>query len=167
LRDVAAEVVAVDIDRESIAHAARHGWSIQHADCQTMDLGRTFDVAVMMEVIEHVEAPARAIATALKHLAPGGRLYITTPNPTFFGDIVRTLRGRPMSVYWDHQTLFAPEHVQAICDRHGFALAEVRLFTQRDQHSRLNRLKSAINAGLGRINPRLNTSWLGVIHLEK
>jgi 2-polyprenyl-3-methyl-5-hydroxy-6-metoxy-1,4-benzoquinol methylase len=167
LKRAAAEVFAIDIDRTGIAHATRHGWPIQYADCQIADLARTFDAAIMVEVIEHVESPVRAIANTLKHLAPGGKLYLTTPNPTFLGDIVRTLRGRPMSVYWDHQALFAPEHVQAMCDRHGFVLSEVRLFSQRDHRSPGNRLKSKIIARLGRWNARLNTSWLGVIEAKQ
>jgi 2-polyprenyl-3-methyl-5-hydroxy-6-metoxy-1,4-benzoquinol methylase len=167
IKHAATDVLAIDIDQQGISHAARHGWAIHHADCQIADLGRTFDVAVMVEVIEHVESPARAIANTLKHLVPGGRLYLTTPNPTFFGDIIRAFRGRSMSVYWDHQALFAPEHVQALCDRHGFVLSEVRMFCQRDQRSCINRFKSSLIERIGRINPRLNTSWLGVIQAKQ
>jgi len=167
LKSVAADIFALDIDQDGIAYAARHGWTIHHGDCQTAQLGRSFDMAVMMEVIEHVESPAAAISNIFKHLAPGGQLYLTSPNPTFLGDIFRTLRGRPMSIYWDHVALFAPEHIQALCDRHGFELSEVKLFCPRDQRTPINRVKSAVMAGLARLNPRLSTSWLGVIRMKQ
>ncbi len=163
LTEIAAEVVGVDLDSKGIAHAARHGWTITLADCETMALNRMFDLALMIDVIEHVEAPARCIANVLRHLGPNGRLYISTPNPAFIGDIARAVCGRQASIYWDHQALFAPEHLQAICDRHGFALTEVHLFSHRDQRTTATRWKSEIIAKLGRLNPRLNSSWLGVV----
>lgn len=163
LKRVATDLVGVDIDRAGIAYAATHGWKIECANCETMNLGRRFDLAVMVEVIEHVETPSRAIANTLEHLVPGGRLYITTPNPGYLGDVLRTLRGRAMSVQWDHQAMFAPEHLQSMCDRHGFALTEVKLFTHYDWRNPRYRFKSGLAARIGRINPRLNTSWLGVI----
>ncbi len=163
LVEVAQEAIALDIDAAGIAHAARHGWTINTENCETMDLGRRFDVALMIDVIEHVEAPSKAIGNVLAHLEPAGELIITTPNPGYIGDVVRTLRGRDPSIYWDHQALFGPEHLQAICDRHGWDLAEVAFFSHRDQRNSRNRRMSDLVNLIGRWNPRLSGSWLGVV----
>ena len=40
-----------------------------------------FDVVSCLEVLEHVERPRDAVAALVRHLAPGGLLVVTTPNP--------------------------------------------------------------------------------------
>lgn len=42
---------------------------------------RTFEVAVMLAVLEHVEDPDRLMAAVLDRLEPGGLLVATTPSP--------------------------------------------------------------------------------------
>jgi SAM-dependent methyltransferase len=166
IKKIAADLVGIDIDAAAIAHAARHGWPIAHGDCETIRLGRTFDAALMLDVIEHLEAPGRAIANVLEHLNPGGLLYIATPNPTHTGDIVRAFRGRAPSVYWDHQIALWPEHLQSICDRHGFVLRDIAMIGWPDQRSATLRFKSAVLRMIGGLNPRLSPSWLGVVTRE-
>jgi len=114
LKAVAADIVGIDIDREGIEHAARHGVELVEANAETADFGRRFDLVVMAEVLEHVERPPLALINLVRQLKPGGELWVTTPNPTSLGTVVRTLRRRPVSVYWDHVTAFFPENIQAI-----------------------------------------------------
>ena len=40
-----------------------------------------FDVVTCLEVLEHIERPQEAIGAMARHLAPGGLLVATTPNP--------------------------------------------------------------------------------------
>ncbi len=44
------------------------------------DLGRTFDLVIASEVIEHVQDPLGLLTAVRRHLAPGGRLILTTPD---------------------------------------------------------------------------------------
>jgi 2-polyprenyl-3-methyl-5-hydroxy-6-metoxy-1,4-benzoquinol methylase len=128
-----------------------------------MDLNLTFDAAIMSDVIEHLSAPGEAVETVMSHLAPGGRLYITTPNPTGFGIVARTLlRGRP-NVYYDHVTCFLPEHLQALCDRYNFRLADLFYFTQLDRRSLTNSLYSGVTRVAGELMPRVSASLMAVI----
>lgn len=163
---VASDIYGTDIDRDNIAHAARHGWKIAEADCEFMKLNRRFDAALMMDVIEHLEAPGRAIVNVMAHVKPGGALYIATPSPTGAGDIVRVFRGKAPSVYWDHQCVMWPEHLQAICDRHGFVLRDVAMIALHDERSRILLLKSAALRIIGSINPRLGPRWIGVVQAK-
>src|SRR5215210_9225113 len=50
----------------------------------TIDLGQRFDVVTMGEIIEHVENPGLMMRNMRRHLKPGGKLIVTTPN-AFFG----------------------------------------------------------------------------------
>jgi len=161
-----AKIAAVAFDRDNIAQAARHGWKIAETDCESMKLNRRFDAALMMDVIEHLEAPGRAIVNVMAHVKPGGALYIATPSPTGPGDIVRAFRGEAPSVFWDHQCVMWPEHLQAICDRHGFVLRDVAMIAPHDERSRILLLKSAALRIIGSINPRLGQRWIGVVQAK-
>lgn len=45
--------------------------------------GRTFDLVLLCEVLEHLSDPARTLASVAAHVRPGGLLYVTVPNRDF------------------------------------------------------------------------------------
>jgi SAM-dependent methyltransferase len=163
LGQVCAELVGVDIDTSAIDYAAAHGVEILHANCEVMDLNRKFDIIVLSDVIEHLNAPVNGICNLVRHLAPLGRILVTTPNMTGLNVLARVLRGRGPNVYWDHVTCYLPEHIQAMCDRHGFRLKEVLFFNLVDRQSMCNQLKSYLAIAASRVNPRWATSFLAVV----
>lgn len=163
LAGAARELVGIDIDADAIAHAARHGVEIVAADCEEMALGRRFEVIVMSDVIEHLDRPGQALQVLMRHLAPGGRLIVTTPNPTYAGTLARALLNRRLNVYHDHVAAFLPEHLAAACNRHGWRLAELGFFGNLDRRSPGLRLKSALMVALGRLAPRLSGWFVAVI----
>ena len=55
--------------------AAVHGGELDAA----FDLGRAFDVIVCSEVLEHIDDHAAALHAIVRHLRPGGRLYLSVP----------------------------------------------------------------------------------------
>ncbi|WP_408939012.1 methyltransferase domain-containing protein [Haematospirillum jordaniae] len=118
---------------------------------------------VLLDVIEHVNAPVNAVENLMRHLAPQGVLCVTTPNATSglaFGQI---LTGRSLNVYWDHVMAYCPEHIQAICDRCGFQLADIVFFDHIDRRTKSNIIKSYLINALSAFYPRLASSFLAVI----
>lgn len=163
LVDAAQEAIGIDVDSEGIAHAAKHGFELKHADCQALDWPQRFDLIVMSDVIEHLDRPAEAVCALTRHLAPDGELWITTPNASYLGNTVAALRGRAPGIYWDHVACYLPEHIQALCDRHGLKLAEIAFFSFVDQRNAGLRLKSGLVRALAAMAPRLHNSFLAVI----
>ena len=163
LGQVARELTGIDIDARAIAHAGRHGVALIEADCETMELGARFEVIVMADVIEHLARPGQALEVLVRHLAPGGALLVTTPNPTYLGSFLRALLNRDLKVYHEHVAGFLPEHLVALCRRRGWRLAEVAFFTLPDRRSPGRRLKSALGAVVARLFPRLGGWFVAVI----
>jgi hypothetical protein len=77
------------------APAERHGWTWQGFDVAPAARGaRYWDIeqpaprdaeqpglALMLEVVEHLKNPWLSLGNVARHLAPGGYLILTTPNP--------------------------------------------------------------------------------------
>ncbi len=163
LSTVANEVVGIDIDEDSIRYAKQNGVEILCYNCESMDLGRRFDVIVMSEVIEHLDAPGKAVSTLMNHLERKGKLLITTPNPTSIGILLKTLlKGNP-GVYYDHVTCFFPENLQAMCNRFGYKLGQVLFFDHIDRRTRMLQFKSKLFQTFGLFVPKISQSFLGII----
>ncbi|WP_301102376.1 methyltransferase domain-containing protein [Propionivibrio sp.] len=164
---VASDLVGVDIDKEGIAHATKHGVNIADENCETMDLKRQFETIILSDVIEHLDAPVTATNNLMRHLAPDGCLLITTPNPTAFNTMLRAFTGRLINVYYDHVTCFMPEHIQGICDRNGYCADGYLFFDHIDKGNPLTHCKSIIASIISRVNPRLATSFMAIVKHAK
>jgi SAM-dependent methyltransferase len=93
LADGAAEVVGVDIDASSIAHArerygARANVRYEKGDATELDFpaGR-FDLVVCFETLEHVEAQARMTAGFARVLADDGLLLVSSPDRHAYSEV--------------------------------------------------------------------------------
>jgi 2-polyprenyl-3-methyl-5-hydroxy-6-metoxy-1,4-benzoquinol methylase len=75
------QVVGIDYDEKIVRDLAAMGYQrIHHADAQSFKLAERFDTIVAGEVIEHLPNPGVFLERARHHLAPGGRLIVTTPS---------------------------------------------------------------------------------------
>jgi SAM-dependent methyltransferase len=72
------EVVDLDPDAAQQARASGHEYACQRIEEFTSQ--RRFDLVLMMNLIEHVEAPRRVLANVAQLLAPGGTVLLKTPN---------------------------------------------------------------------------------------
>jgi 2-polyprenyl-3-methyl-5-hydroxy-6-metoxy-1,4-benzoquinol methylase len=96
------------------------------------DEGRMYDVICLWHSIEHMEAPWDVLATAARHLRPGGVLIVAAPNPDCW-------QAKILGARWAHYDL--PRHLfeipagwlRAFSNRHQ--LQEI-FFTTNDPASR-------------------------------
>ncbi|MET0230156.1 MAG: class I SAM-dependent methyltransferase [Rhodanobacteraceae bacterium] len=93
LSDVAAEVVGVDVDDVSIAHArerygARANLHYEKADATALDFADArFDVVVCFETLEHVEKQAEMLAGFARVLSEDGILVISSPDKHQYSEV--------------------------------------------------------------------------------
>ena len=154
-------VIATDIDDNAIKHAKMNGYKIIKENCETMNLNQKFDIIVMSDVIEHLNAPVNAIKNLIEnHLIDNGTLIITTPNGSAVHAFIRSISRRNLNIYYDHMAVYYPEHFQAICDRLGYSLVKTYLFNFPDTRSAIIRLKGFLFNLASIISPRLSSAMM-------
>lgn len=85
-----ADVTGIDLGREALAAAEAHGRAAGHAvtyrriDAETLAQASSnaFDIAVCMELLEHVPDPASLVKACSQLVKPGGHIFFATLNRT-------------------------------------------------------------------------------------
>lgn len=127
-----ARIVGIDRSPKSLLAAAEHvAGSFLVGDLRAVPL-RTgvADVAILADVLEHVEEPRRAVAEAARVLKPGGMLYVNTIN--------RTRRARWLAVHLaeglglvprgthDPALFVTPAELRHYGEQHGLQLLRIQ-----------------------------------------
>ncbi len=85
--------------------------------------GTVFDTILLGELIEHVERPYDLLRIVREHLAPGGRLILSTPNPLGIPPVVMEyLLMRRFFYAADHAYYFPPRWVWRLLERSGYSI---------------------------------------------
>jgi 2-polyprenyl-3-methyl-5-hydroxy-6-metoxy-1,4-benzoquinol methylase len=88
---------------------------------------RKFATVICGELIEHLENPYALLRDLSRHIEPGGRLILTTPNPLSFPVVLFELfRSRRYFYTADHRYYFAPRWVERILDVTGYDLLAIK-----------------------------------------
>jgi SAM-dependent methyltransferase len=113
-------VAGIEIAAEAAAHARANGLNVLTGVATPDMMARlgTFDVIVMLDVIEHVPDPHETIALCAQHLAPGGIMVLTTGD---FGSPVARLTGASWRLMTPPQHLwfFTRESMARLAGRAG------------------------------------------------
>lgn len=78
------DYLGIELDATSAAMAAGRlaevgRGEVRDGDLSAVEAGRTFDLVLAFEVIEHIEDDAAAVAEWVDRLRPGGSLIVSTP----------------------------------------------------------------------------------------
>jgi SAM-dependent methyltransferase len=125
IRDRAAHVLGIDIVSEGIDLLKSKGYNVRLADATSNDdIGERFERVVIGDVIEHVNDPVRLLQFAARHLAPGGLIIVTTPNPYWIKHILSTLVRGTLVTNADHISWISPAAALELGRRAGLCLHE-------------------------------------------
>lgn len=112
-------VLGIDIAEEAVAELQDAGYNVEVGDVQDLDLGGDrFEVIVMGDVIEHLTNFEGLFRSLDRHLAPGGRVVLTTPNVGSIIWNVRRMIGKEFNR--DHTCWFEEQVIQQLLGRFGF-----------------------------------------------
>lgn len=118
-------ILGIDILEDEIAILKGRGFNVRTADASSdTDLGERFERVFMGEIIEHVDRPVALLQFAANHLAPGGRILATTPNPLYFREIFANLRQGLTVPNAEHVSWVTPAMALELGRRANLDLAE-------------------------------------------
>lgn len=121
-----ARVFGIDVNATAIERARRRlPQATLHVGTVTDDPfpGVTFDVVIMVDVIEHVRDPDTDIGTVRCWMRQGSHLLVSTPNVT---SPLRRVMGRFWPQYRDeHLTYFSPRGITRLCERHHLRIEKI------------------------------------------
>mgnify|MGYP000884390665 CR=1 FL=1 len=120
-----ASVTGLDLSEPGAAYLRERGYQVQHGDAQNFDLGRQFDAIVAGDLIEHLEDFSGFLESCKRHLRPGGVLLISTPNPWYWRNVVKSVLYREVPNNIEHTCWLCPRTLRQLVARHGMDLREV------------------------------------------
>ncbi len=117
-------VAGLELSRSHVERARARGLDVRHGILEDgLFDAEPFHAVVAIEVLEHVPDPASFLAQCTRRLAPGGALFLTTPN---FGSLTRRVVGAEWSVLGaEHVTLASPEGLRTALERAGHEVVEL------------------------------------------
>lgn len=118
-------VVGVDILDSDVQTLQDQGYEMVAANVEAMDIDVTANTVVAGELIEHVDRPGDMLERAKEHLAPGGRLVLSTPNPWAVVHLRRWLQRDP-HINEEHVAWYGPVVLSQLLERHGFTVQTMR-----------------------------------------
>jgi 2-polyprenyl-3-methyl-5-hydroxy-6-metoxy-1,4-benzoquinol methylase len=87
---------------------------------------QTFDVATLIDVIEHLSDPSSSLLEVRRVLKPGGVAYIVTPDIESLS--ARLLRGKWWGLRPAHIYYFSRSTLQRMLEKHGFEILDSRSY---------------------------------------
>jgi 2-polyprenyl-3-methyl-5-hydroxy-6-metoxy-1,4-benzoquinol methylase len=130
IEDVADEVVGIDINESGIEELQQNGYDVHLQNAEEFDIGRTFDVVVAAEVIEHLTNPAGLLDNVESHLNEDGYLLLTTPN--LHSLFVLGAYFSPFYSEEEHSLGLTPTILTNLLERCGWIVDEIELLTHED-----------------------------------
>ena len=116
----------IDIDRRAAEMAEKSGLKVHTGSVEELDLPENaFDLAFMIQTIEHVEKPEKVLSAVRKILKPNGKLVVVTDNTDSFD--FKFFKGS----YWGgyhfprHWNLFNQKSLAKLAGKTGFEVEKL------------------------------------------
>ncbi len=119
------DLVGIDINAATVEKLQAEGFDARLVDARDFDLGRTFDAVFAGELIEHLDDVRSFLANVRRHLRPGGRLVLTTPNAFYVGNFVYRFGGHGQ-VHPEHTCWYCEDTLRRVLQVNGFSQVDIR-----------------------------------------
>lgn len=127
--EVSGELTGLEINREQVEALTEKGFNIIEGGAESFQLGKTYEVVLAGELIEHLSNPGLFLDRAREHLVERGILLLTTPNRYSIDALKYILRHRKVPSYnkeiRKHVCYFDSDGINSLLKRHGFETASI------------------------------------------
>jgi len=128
-------VTGVELNPQVAREAASRLAEVIVGDVETLELSRTFDAVIALELFEHLRDPFAFLQKVRRWLRPGGVMILSTPNVGHWSVVRDLLEGRwdylPMGLLcFTHLRFFTRKSLRDLLELGGFA--HVQLVPQRN-----------------------------------
>jgi SAM-dependent methyltransferase len=150
-----AAVQAIDVDPACLDALSRmttrnrlNNLQIKQGSLEHLDLGRSFDCVLLIDVLEHIEQDIEAVERIAAHLQPGGRLIVHVPQR----EQLHYLPQEDDLHAWDHvREGYSPRQLTTLLTQAGFEMQV--------QHNTFGSL-GTLAADLDEATQRIKPLWL-------
>lgn len=127
------DYVGVDLDDEILVEARAHWPGRTFTSPDALDPTERFDTIVALAVIEHVPDPEDWLRRWSRHLAPGGRVVLTTPHARWepLHGFAARLSLTSDEAHDEHETTFDQASITALVRGVGLELTTYKRFLGR------------------------------------
>lgn len=136
LKEIASDLIGLDLYADGVAYLRERGFNVIVGDATAFDLGRQFDVIVAGDVMEHLDDFAGFLESCKKHMHAGSHLLITSPNPWFWKNIVKSVLFQEVPNNPEHTYWLCPRTVRQTAQRFGMDIVDIS-FGSRSLRERL------------------------------
>jgi len=124
----------IDKNKKALARCMkkfeRCNFIVQDFESDDINLGYKFDTILMLAVFEHLHNPISALNQITRHLAPKGKLIITTPTP--IGGIIHTIGSFgglfSRKAVFEHEKLYNRKNLTNILETQGYKIEHYSRF---------------------------------------
>ncbi len=114
------------MNQKLIPIAQKLGYDIRFADATgDADFQEKFDLIHAGDVIEHITNAGGFLQFVKRHLKPGGRVIISTPNPFFKGHFFSVFRKGTLTPNFEHTCWITPTCMNELAYREGFEFEKI------------------------------------------
>ncbi len=166
LVDLAREIVGVDSDVPAIELIrSRLGvenlitGDVEHLE--NLDLGRTFDIVLCGDLLEHLSCPGRVLEGARRFVTPASELIVSVPNSFALLANIRFALGQ-FREGAQHVASFSKFNLLTLLARHGFLITELYTCYDRPPFSSRQQLKLTIGTPFFKILPEWGGTLLAI-----
>jgi 2-polyprenyl-3-methyl-5-hydroxy-6-metoxy-1,4-benzoquinol methylase len=128
IKEAGSEVLGLDYEESEVAQLREQGYEAVAADATNFDLGKTFDVIIAGEFLEHLLNAEGFLASAKRHLEPGGSLVLTVPNGNSINYLLQNMAFGFETDGYDHVAFYTPLTLYNLLDKCGYQLTNLTYF---------------------------------------
>jgi len=125
IREVASSLVGIDLYQPGVDYLNNRGFNVIFGDAQQFDLGKSFDVIMAGDVIEHLEDFHGFLESCKRHMHHESRLIISTPNPWYWRNVLKAALHKEVSSNPEHTCWFCPRTLRQLAKRHNLEVGEI------------------------------------------